>query len=118
MILDGFDISDGYHISLLTGCTGELVWGWGITGVRYVHQGDRDWQPRTVVGADGSIQPAPGPHGPQAIFVFGWRLHVGCYPGNCCQTCNKALRGCCFLFDGCLALWAVAHFGQAQAAAS
>jgi hypothetical protein len=112
-ILDGFDISDGYHISLLTGCTGDLVWGWGITGVRYIYESDPEWQPPTVVGADGSVQPAPGPHGPQAIFVFGWRLHVGCYPGTCCQTCDKALCG--FFFDGCLARWAVAHFGQAPA---
>jgi hypothetical protein len=26
-ILFGFDISDGYHISVLAGCTGNLVWG-------------------------------------------------------------------------------------------
>ncbi len=31
----------------------------------------------TVVGVNGSVQPAHGPHGPQAIFEFGWRLHVG-----------------------------------------
>ena len=112
-ILFGFDISDGYHISVLAGCTGELVWGWGIVGVRRVYEGDPDFVPPTVVGADGSEQPAPGPHGPQAIFEYGWRLHVGCWPGNCCQTCDKALCG--FFFDGCLARWAVAHFGQAPA---
>jgi len=112
-IMDGFDISDGYHISLLTGCTGELVWGYGITGVRRVYEGDPDWIPPTVAGADGSFQPASGPHGPQAIFEYGWRLHVGCWPGNCCQTCDKSL--CCFFFDGQLARWAVAHFGQAPA---
>ncbi len=40
-IVDGHDISDGYHISMLTGCTGELVvYGWGITGVRRVYDGD------------------------------------------------------------------------------
>jgi hypothetical protein len=33
-IMNGFDISDGYHVLLLTGCTGELVMGSGITGVR------------------------------------------------------------------------------------
>ena len=52
-ITDGFDISDGYHISLLTGCTGELVWGWGITGVRRIYKSDPEWRPPTVVGADG-----------------------------------------------------------------
>ena len=112
-ILHGFDISDGYHISMLTGCTGELVWGYGIVGVRRIYEGDADWQPPTVCGADGSTQPAPGPHGPQAIFEFGWRLHVGCWPGSCCQTCDKSLCG--MFFDGCLARWAVAHFGQAPA---
>jgi hypothetical protein len=47
------------------------------------------------------------------FFEYGWRLHVGCWPGDCCQTCDKALCG--FFFDGCLARWAVAHFGQAPA---
>ena len=42
-ILAGFDISDGYHISLLTGFTGELVWGWGITGVRHIYESDPEW---------------------------------------------------------------------------
>ena len=112
-IMNGFDISDGYHVSLLTGCTGELVLGFGITGVRRVYEGDPEWTHPVVVGADGSSQPAPGPHGPQAVFEYGWRLHVGCWPGNCCQTCDKALCG--FFFDGCLARWAVAHFGQAPA---
>ena len=112
-ILHGFDLSDGYHVSLLAGCTGELVWGWGIVGVRRVYDGDPDWEPPMVVGEDGSDQPAHGPHGPQAIFEWGWRLHVGCWPGNCCQTCDKSLCG--MFFDGFLARWAVAHFGQAPA---
>ena len=30
----GDDHRDGYHLSVLTGCTGELVWGWGVTGLR------------------------------------------------------------------------------------
>ncbi len=80
--MDGFYISDGYHISLLTGCTDELVWGFGITCVQRVYEGDPDWSPPMEVGADGSFQPAPGPHGPQANFEYGWRLHVGCWPGN------------------------------------
>ncbi len=112
-ITSGHDLSDGYHISMLTGCTGALVYGWGIIGVRRVYEGDPDFDPPTVVGADGSTQPAHGPHGPQAIFEYGWRLHVGCWPGDCCQTCDKSLCG--FYFDGCVARWAVAHFGQAPA---
>ena len=112
-IVSGHDISDGYHISMLTGCTGVLVWGWGIVGVRRVYEGDPEFEVPTVVGADGSIQPAYGPHGPQGIFEWGWRLHVGCWPGDCCQTCDKSLCG--FFFDGCVARWAVAHFGQAPA---
>ena len=112
-ILDSFDVSDGYHITTLTGCTGVLVLGWGIVGVRRVYDGDPGFEPPVVVGADGSFQPAPGPHGPQVRFEFGWRLHVGCWPGDCCQTCDKAL--CCMFFDGCVARWAVAHFGQKPA---
>ena len=112
-VMHGFDISDGYHISVLAGCTGELVWGWGIVGVRRVYEGDAEFIPPTVVGADGSDQPAPGPHGPQAIFDYGWRLHVGCWPGDCCQTCDKSMCG--MYFDGCVCRWAVAHFGQAPA---
>ncbi len=112
-IVNGFDLSDGYHVTMLTGCTGDLVWGWEIVFVRRVYEGDPDWEPPTVVGDDGSVQPAHGPHGPQAIFEWGWRLHVGCWPGNCCQTCDKSL--CSMFFDGFLARWAVAHFGQAPA---
>jgi hypothetical protein len=76
---------------MLAGCTGELVWGYGIVGVRRIYEGDREWLPPTVIGTDGSEQPTHGPHGPQAIFEYGWRLHVGCWPGNCCQTCDKSL---------------------------
>ena len=36
-ILNGHDINDGYHIAVLAGCTGELVWGWGIIDVRYIY---------------------------------------------------------------------------------
>jgi hypothetical protein len=44
-VMNGFDISDGYHIAPLTGCTGELVLGFGITGVRRVYDGDPEWSP-------------------------------------------------------------------------
>jgi hypothetical protein len=39
------------------------VWGWGIVGVRRVYEGDQEFEVPTVMGADGSIQPAYGPHG-------------------------------------------------------
>ncbi len=81
--------------------------------MRRVYKGDPEFEMPTVVGEDGSVQPAHGPHGPQAIFEYCWRLHVGCRPGDCCQTCDKSL--CWFFFDGCVARWAVAHFGQAPA---
>ncbi len=67
----------------------------------------------TVVGEDGSVQPAHSPQGPQAIFEYCRRLNMGCHPGDCCQTCDKSL--CCFFFDGCVSRWAVAHFGQTPA---
>ena len=63
-----------------------------------------------VEAADGSFLPAQGQHGQQAKFVFGWRLHVGCWSGDCAQTCNKAYTG--MFVDGCICRWAVAHFGQ------
>jgi hypothetical protein len=31
--------SDGYDLAVLSGCSGELVWGWGITGLRMVYPG-------------------------------------------------------------------------------
>jgi hypothetical protein len=89
-----------------------VVYCWGIVGVCRVYEGDPEFEMPTVVGEDGSVQPAHGQHAPQAIFEYGWRLHVCCWPGNCCQTCDKSLCG--FFFDGCVARWAVAHFGQAQ----
>ena len=112
-ILSGHDVNDGYHISLLTGCTGLLVWGWGIVSVSTIYPEDADFEPSMVENEDGSFQPAHGPHRPQGRFVFGWRLHAGCWSGNCCQTCDKALTG--LFFDGCVARWAVAHFGQKPA---
>ncbi len=42
-IVDCHDISNGYHISLLTGCTCKLVLGWGIVGVRRVDEGDPEF---------------------------------------------------------------------------
>ena len=112
-ILSGHDVNDGYHISLLTGCTGLLVRGWGIVSVDIIYPGDANFELPVVEGADGSYQPAHGPFRPQGRFVFGWRLHAGCWSGNCCQTCGKALTG--MYFDGCVARWAVAHFGQKPA---
>ena len=162
-IVSGHDMQDGYHISLFSGCTGELVWGWGVIGFYYVYpseQGysesesdgeelrDADPEPSTASGvrsdrrasastasgvctdragspgedhgsgsehgrsADSSGGPSPA-RKPQLRFRFGWRLHVGCWPGSCCRTCDKAYNG--MEFDGCIARWAVAHFGQAVA---
>jgi hypothetical protein len=103
------DINDGYHIAPLTGCTGEFVWGWGITAVERVYPDDPDFEPPTVAGADGSFQPAQGPPGEQIRFVFGWILHVGCWLGCCGGTCDKSFNG--IFFDDCVARWAAAHFG-------
>ena len=112
-IMSGFDIQDGYHIAPFPGCTGELVLGYGIVGVRLIYDGDPDFEPPTELCADGVYRLAPGPHGVQHRFEFGWRLHVGCWPGNCSQTCDKSYCG--VYFDGCVARWAVAHFGQKPA---
>ena len=35
-ITAGHDVKDCYHISVFGGCTGELVWGWGVTGFDWV----------------------------------------------------------------------------------
>ena len=32
-VVFGEDLGDAYHVSLFAGCTGELVWGWCVTGV-------------------------------------------------------------------------------------
>jgi hypothetical protein len=36
-IVNCHDISDGYHILILTSCTGELVYCWGITSVLHFY---------------------------------------------------------------------------------
>ncbi len=36
-IVNGFDVNDGYHIAPFPGCTGELVWGFGIVYPEHVH---------------------------------------------------------------------------------
>ncbi len=89
------------------------MWGFGIVDVRRIYDGDPDWEPPVVVGADGSERPAPGTHGTQFRFVFGWRLHLGCWPGKCAQTCDESY--CAMYTDGCIALCAVALFGQKPA---
>jgi hypothetical protein len=38
---------------MLTGCTGALVYCWGIVGVRRVYEGDSEFEMPTVVGEDG-----------------------------------------------------------------
>ncbi len=52
-LMNSFDRSDGDHVPLLAGCTGEVDWGWGIVGVRRVHHGDPDFDMPTVVGEGG-----------------------------------------------------------------
>ena len=107
-ILFGHDLRDGYHLAVLSGCTGELVWGWGVTGLRVVHPEDPEYDHE--VGEDGQLT---GNREPQVRLLFGWRLHVGCWPWDCCHTCDKACNG--MEFDGCCCRWAVAHFGQKPA---
>ena len=107
-IVWGHDLKDGYHLAVLSGCTGELVWGWGVTGMRVVYPEDPEFDHE--VGDDGQLA---GNREPQVRLVFGWRLHVGCWPWDCCQTCDKACNG--MEFDGCCCRWAVAHFGQKTA---
>jgi hypothetical protein len=77
-IVHGFDIIDGYHIAPLTGCTGKLVLGFVIVTVLSVYDWDSDFEPPVELGADGSFQSIPGPHGLQVRFQLGWRLHTGC----------------------------------------
>ncbi len=111
--LNGHDINDGYHRAVLAGCTGQLVWGWGIVKVEYLYPSDADFEHPVEEAADCSFQQAPGPHSQHVLFVFGWRLHVGCWYCNCAQTCDKSYTG--MFFDGCVCRWAVVHFGQKPA---
>ena len=107
-IVWGHDLKDGYHLAVLSGCTGELVWGWGVTGLRVIYPEDPEFDHE--VAEDGQLA---GNREPQVRLVFGWRLHVGCWPWVCCQTCDKACNG--MEFDGCCCRRAVAHFGQKTA---
>ena len=88
-IVFGEDLGDAYHVSVFAGCTGELVWGWGVTGVEDFTDEDGERGQR---------------------FTWGYRLHVGCWGGNCLGTCEKPLAG--LNLDGHDMRWAVAHFGQ------
>ena len=88
-IMYGDDLGDAYHVSVFVGCTGELVWGWGLTGMEDFFDDD---------GERGQL------------FTWGYRLHVGCWGGNCLGTCEKSLSG--LNLDGHDMRWAVAHFGQ------
>jgi hypothetical protein len=47
-IVNGHDINDGYHIAVLAGCSGVLVWGWGIVETIYIFPGDPEFEPRTA----------------------------------------------------------------------
>ena len=38
-IVSGHDVKDGCHISLFSGCTGELVWSWGVIGFCWIYPG-------------------------------------------------------------------------------
>ncbi len=79
-----------------------------VTGLRVVYQEDPEFDHE--VGEDGQLA---GDLDLQVRLVFRWRLHVGCWPWDCCQTCDKACNG--MEFDGCCCRWAVAHFGQKTA---
>ena len=96
-IMYGDDISDGYHVAVCGGCTMDLVWGWGVTGIEDVWM-DVD----SEVPSLGRVR--------NQQFVWGWRLHVGCWPEDCLLSCDKAAGAFCL--DGWLMRWAVAHFGQ------
>lgn len=88
-IMLGEDLGDAYHIHVFSGCTGELVWGWSVTGWR-----------SSGLTTGGTCQ----------RFTWGWRLHVACWPGDCVGTCEKACSTLCP--DGFFMQRAVAHFGQ------
>ena len=36
----------------------------------------------------------------QLRFKFGWRLHVGCWPGSSCSSCDKAYNGMEYVWRG------------------
>ena len=74
-IVWGHDLKDDYHLAVLSGCTGELVWGWGVTVLRVIYPEDPEFDHE--VGEDGQLA---GNRDPRVRLVFGWRLHVGCWP--------------------------------------
>ena len=115
------DVTEGYHLILLPGCIGDLLWGWGVRGVRLVYPGDPEYESDSdgeEAGNDVAARrpprrpPEASPPTRQPIqrLVFGWRLFVGCTPYSCSGTCDKAHAGADF--DGVIMRWAVPHFGQ------
>ena len=120
------DVAEAYHINYLAGCTGDLVWGWGIVGARVVYPGDPEYDALVDEGSeDEGASDRPPRRPPEAAdsrpparlpvqkIEFGWKLHVGCDPRNCSHSCDKSHAG--VDFDGTLARWAVPHFGQSPA---
>jgi hypothetical protein len=128
-LMFGGDIRDAYHVAPFAGCTGELVWGWGVVGVEDV-PGDESGSKSSEDecedsnlnqnGPDKTFELPEDPSKPNKAFkrrwcqrqrfVWGWRLHVGCSPESSRGTCDKSANG--LETDGCIMRWAVAHFGQ------
>ncbi len=108
--MNGFDVNDGYHITPFPGCTGELVWGFGIVDVRCIYDGDPDWEPPVVVEAGGSERPSFA-----SCLAGGCTWAAGRASLKCARTCDKSY--CAMSTDGCIARWGhgVAHFGQKPA---
>ena len=113
------DVTEGYHVAKLPGCLTDLIWSWGITGMRTVYPSDPDYGSESDSDADeggGTDRPPrrpPEPRSPRQVPVFGHRLFLGCSPTTCAGSCDKAHAG--VDFDGHIMRWAVPHFGQSTA---
>jgi hypothetical protein len=112
------DVTEGYHIAKLPGCLADLIWSWGITGMRMIYPGDPYYgfeSDSDAVEGGGTNRPPrrPPEAPPRQEPVFGKRLFLGCSPTTCAGSCDKAHAG--VDFDGHIMRWAVPHFGQSTA---
>jgi len=131
-IVNSTDWRDACHNTKMSDCTGEVVVGVGVIGIKYVCAEDdsgseaSEEEDSVELGDPSSAAryspTAEGQREAKAMVrryhsrqrpVWVYKSHIGCLPKSCLQACDKSACGCAT--DGCVMWWAGAHFGQSPA---